>query len=121
MQTITVEFSVAMDSEQKRLNNVKKVKFECSFDGVATDVIQRHAIANMVVQWQGQIRGHWTEFVNGELPKTVVFGQPLFNSGRRATVRPMTEDEKKDFIRKEIVRMRDEGKSDEEIMSQLMG
>ena len=98
MAMVTVEFNVAMDAEQKKAGNVKKVKFECSFDGVDPGVVQRHAIANQVVAWQGQIRNSWDKFISGELPKVVQFGQPLFSGGRGAQV-PMTKEKATEFLK----------------------
>ena len=110
-QTTTVKFKVAMDAEQKAAKNFKEVEFECSFDGVAPSIIQRHAIANQVVAWQGQIRNNWSKFLEGKLPKVVTFGTPLFEGGRSRT-RPITEED----IRAALA-----GKSPEEIMAFLAG
>ena len=111
-QTTTVKFKVAMDAEQKAAKNFKEVEFECSFDGVAPSIIQRHAIANQVVAWQGQIRNNWSKFLEGKLPKVVTFGTPLFEGGRGGRTRPITEDD----IRAALA-----GKSPEEIMAFLAG
>ena len=112
MSTTTVKFKVAMDAEQKAAKNFKEVEFECSFDGVAPSIIQRHAIANQVVAWQGQIRSNWSKFLEGQLPKIVTFGTPLFEGGRGGRTRPITEDD----IRAALA-----GKSPEEIMAFLAG
>ena len=110
-QTTTVKFKVAMDAEQKAAKNFKEVEFECSFDGVAPSIIQRHAIANQVVAWQGQIRNNWSKFLEGKLPKVVTFGNPLFEGGRGRT-RPITEDDIRAYLA---------GKSPEEVMAFLAG
>ena len=109
MTTTTVSFKVSMDKEQMLLKNFKEVKFECSFDGVAPSLIQRHAIANQVVAWQGQIRANWDKFISGELPKVVTFGNTLFESTRVRTIsKPVTEDDVRKFLA---------GKSPEEILA----
>lgn len=90
---MNVEFKIAMDAEQKRLGNVKDVNLEVSFDDVDFAIVQKHAVANMIVQWQNQIRSHWTDFVNGKMPTEIKFGDPLFEGGRRATVRTMSMEE----------------------------
>ena len=110
-QTITVKFKVAMDAEQKAAKNFKEVAFECSFDGVAPSIIQRHAIANQVVAWQSQIRNNWDKFLEGQLPKIVTFGMPLFEGGR-GRQRPITEDDIRAFLA---------GKSPQEVMAFLAG
>jgi hypothetical protein len=98
-----------MDKEQMLLKNFKEVKFECSFDGVAPSLIQRHAIANQVVAWQGQIRNNWDKFISGELPKIVTFGNTLFESTRVRTIsKPITEGDVRKFLA---------GKSPEEILA----
>jgi hypothetical protein len=92
--TAIVEFKISRDSEAKKANEVKVVKFTISFEGVSNDIIRKAAIANQIVGWQSQIRSHWDEFSKGELPETVVFGQPLFASTSRRTVtRPPTPAE----------------------------
>ena len=111
MSTTTVKFKVAMDAEQKAAKNFKEVEFECSFDGVDPSIIQRHAIANQVVAWQGQIRNNWDKFLSGKLPKIVTFGVPLFEGGRNRT-RPITEDDIRAYLA---------GKSPEEVMAFLAG
>jgi len=109
--TAIVEFKISRDSEAKKANEVKVVKFTISFEGVSDDIIRKAAIANQIVGWQSQIRSHWDEFTKGELPEVVTFGQPLFASTRRAAVRPPTEAE----IQAQAVNMF-KGKSPEQIM-----
>ncbi|HUW44852.1 MAG TPA: hypothetical protein VMW50_03560 [Dehalococcoidia bacterium] len=109
MSTTTVKFKVAMDAEQKAAKNFKEVEFECSFDGVDPSIIQRHAIANQIVIWQGQIRNNWDKFLSGKLPKIVTFGVPLFEGGRNRT-RPITEDDIRAYLA---------GKSPEEVRAFL--
>lgn len=92
MPTTNVKFKVAMDNEQKKLGNIKDITFDVSFDGVDPSVIQKAAIANMIVQWQGQIRSHWTEFTEKGLPEVVTFGNPLFASRGRAAAAPLTSE-----------------------------
>ena len=109
MATTTVNFKVAMDAEQKAAKNFKEVKFEVSFEGVDPDLIRRHAVANQVVAWQGQIRNNWDKFISGELPKIVTFGNTLFESTRVRTIsKPVTEDDVRKFLA---------GKSPEEILA----
>lgn len=96
--TITVQFTVAMDSEQKQLGNAKEIKFECDFDGVDPGIIQRHAIQNMIVTWQGQIRRNWGLFLEGKLPKVVLFGAALFPGRTRGVAPPMTTERAEEFI-----------------------
>ena len=90
--TMKVEFKVAMDAEQKKLGNAQTITLDVDFDGVDDDTIRKHAIANCVVGWQSQIRNHWTEYVDGKLPESIKFGDPLFTTARVKT-RPMTDDE----------------------------
>ena len=109
MTTTTVKFNVAMNAEEKAAKNFREVKFEVSFEGVESSLIQRHAIANQVVAWQSQIRNNWDKFISGELPKIVTFGNTLFEGGRtRTVVKPITEDDVRKFLA---------GKSPEEILA----
>ena len=98
MTTTPVTFKIAMDAEQKNLKNFYEVSFEVSFDGVPPSLIQKHAIANQVVAWQSQIRSHWDDFLKGELPKVITFGQVLFGGTRGQKV--ITEDDMRTFLSK---------------------
>jgi hypothetical protein len=86
-----IQFKVSMDNEQKLAKNFKPVVLEVSFEGVPTDLVQKAALAHAVVAWQHQIRSHWTEFVDGKLPKEITFGNPLFTP-KRGTTAPMTQE-----------------------------
>jgi hypothetical protein len=108
--TAIVEFKISRDSEAKKANEVKVVKFTISFEGVSNDIIRKAAIANQIVGWQSQIRSHWDEFSKGELPEVVTFGQPLFAS-KRTVVRQMSQEE----VQQAAVNMF-KGKSPEQIM-----
>jgi hypothetical protein len=108
--TVIVEFKISRDSEAKKANEVKVVKFTISFEGVSNDIIRKAAIANQIVGWQSQIRTHWDEFSKGELPEVVTFGQPLFAS-KRTVVRQMSQEE----VQQAAVNMF-KGKSPEQIM-----
>jgi hypothetical protein len=107
----TVEFKIAMDIDAKRKGDVETVKFLISFKGVDDDIIRKAAIANQIVGWQSQIRSHWDEFIKGELPEIVTFGQPLFASTKRTITRPPTDAE----IQAQAVNMF-KGRTPEEIM-----
>jgi hypothetical protein len=108
--TAIVEFKISRDSEAKKANEVKVVKFTISFEGVSDDIIRKAAIANQIVGWQSQIRSHWDEFSKGQLPEVVTFGQPLFAS-KRTVVRQMSQEE----VQQAAVNMF-KGKSPEQIM-----
>lgn len=93
-----VTFKVAMNAEEKKAKNEKTVVFEVDFAGVGQDILQKHAVANMIVMWQSQIRSHWTEFTQGELPKKVTFGAPLFSGGRRSTCPVITVEKAEEHL-----------------------
>jgi hypothetical protein len=109
--TAIVEFKISRDSEAKKANEVKVVKFTISFEGVSDDIIRKAAIANQIVGWQSQLRSHWDEFSKGQLPETVVFGQPLFASTRRTVTRPPTAQEMQEHAKNLF-----NGRSPEDIM-----
>jgi hypothetical protein len=73
-----VTFKCARDMESKKLGQEKTFKMQVLFEGVSDEIIRKHAIANMVVSWQSQVRANWGK----ELPATVTFGQALFESKR---------------------------------------
>ena len=88
-------FNISMDNEAKKAGDIRKVELEVSFEGVPDETIRKHAMANMTVAWQNQIRGNWTAFDEGKLPNEITFGEPLFATRRAA---PMTPESAKAFI-----------------------
>lgn len=97
MTTVTVEFKVAMDEEQRKAKNIHNVKFECSFDGADMDMVKRLAIQQQVVRWQQQIRANWNKFLSDGLPSTIAFGVPLYE-GKRSGATPMTAERAEEFL-----------------------
>ena len=87
-----IKFKVALGLAEKKAGEAKEVTLEVSFDGVEDAIIQKAAMAHAVVAWQSQIRSHWDEFMNGELPEEVTFGVPLF-APKRAAAKPITMEE----------------------------
>ena len=85
------KFNIALNKEEKEAGNIRKVVLNISFEGVSEDTIRKHAMANMTVAWQNQIRNDW----EGELPEEVIFGEPLFASRRAA---PMTAEGAKKML-----------------------
>ena len=77
-----VSFKVSMNEEERKLGHAKLVEFDVDFSETSQAVLQALAIASQNIRWQAQIKGHWTEFLNGELPKVVKFGVPLFGTSR---------------------------------------
>lgn len=100
MENTNVKFNVAKNAEAKKVGNVETVEFEITFEGVPSEVIAKHAVANMIVAWQSQIRNNWDKFTKGELPKVVTFGEPLFEG--RTKSRTVTKDDMRDFLNKMI-------------------
>jgi hypothetical protein len=90
---MNVKFTVAMNAEEKKAGNVQTINLDVSFEGVDESLIYKHALANCVVGWQSQIRSHWDEYVDGKLPESITFGDPLFESARKPKARKMTMDE----------------------------
>lgn len=88
-------FNISMDAEAKKAGDIHKVTLDISFEGVPQEVIEKHAMANMTVAWQNQIRNNWDKFEDGKLPEVVTFGDPLFESRKAA---PISTDSAKKFI-----------------------
>lgn len=84
-------FNIALNKEAKEAGDIRKVELDISFEGVPDEIIRKHAMANMTVAWQNQIRNNW----EADLPETVIFGEPLFASRRAA---PMTQANAADYI-----------------------
>jgi len=90
-----ITFNVSKDADAKKAGDVHEVEFEIIFDLVDDELIHKHAVANMVVAWQNQIRSNWEKFIADGLPDSITFGVPLYESRRAA---PMTEDNILRFI-----------------------
>lgn len=82
MEYTKVSFKVSMNEEERKLGNAKLVEFDVDFSETSQDTLKTLAIASQNIRWQAQIKGHWTEFLNGEMPKVVKFGVPLFGTTR---------------------------------------
>ena len=96
--TQKVEFKVSMCEDDRKAGKTKKVEFEVDFAGVSQDTLRTLAISCQVVRWQAQIKSHWTEFLEGKLPKVVTFGAPLF-SGMKGAPAPMTTEKATEFLK----------------------
>ena len=86
MELTKVSFKVSMDDEQRKLGNAKVVEFQVDFSETSQNTLKTLAIASQNIRWQAQIKGHWTEFTEGKLPKVVKFGEPLFGTSRTRQV-----------------------------------
>src|SRR3990167_9348648 len=96
--TQKVEFKVSMCEDDRKAGKTKKVEFEVDFTGVSQDTLRTLAISCQVIRWQAQIKSHWTEFLEGKLPKVVQFGAPLF-SGMKGAPAPMTTERATEFLK----------------------
>lgn len=91
LKDTVVKFKIAMDAEQAKAKNHQTVEFTCTFEGADEKAIVEMALKAQVVAWQSQIRAHWDEFITDGLPKTVVFGDTLYESTRgKVTVEKAT-------------------------------
>ena len=82
------KFNVSMNAEAKKDGEVTEVILDVSFEGVSEDDIRKHAMANMKVHWQAQIRNNWDKFIEDGVPETVIFGVPLYESAGRKPLTP---------------------------------
>lgn len=94
--TTQVKFTVAMNSEEKKAGNIKEVILNVNFEGVDEALIHKYALANMVVQYQSQIRTHWTEFVEKGIPETIDFGTPLY--AKSTAQRTVTTEDAANYV-----------------------
>lgn len=101
-----LKFNVARDAEAKKAKELHEVTIRVKYDS-ETDLaaIVSDAMANMAVKFQSQIRSHWDEFVEGKCPSEVTYGQALFGTRQRTTVRPPTEEEVSAFMAARIAKM----------------
>ena len=86
-----IKFKVAMDSEAAKNKEHKDIEINVSFEAADEKKVVEMAMKAQVVAWQSQIRAHWDEFITEGLPKTVVFGEALWESSRgKVTVEKAT-------------------------------
>ena len=90
-----MEFTIAMNSEEKALGNTHKVSIEVS--KCDDETMLKYALKAYVVDVQAQLRNNWDAFIKGEYPKEVVIGQRLFESKKGA---PVTQEKAKDVLLK---------------------
>ncbi len=83
-----IKFTIAMNNEEKKAKNTKEVIMNVNFDGVDPALIQKHALANMKVHWQAQLRNNWDKFIEDGTPDTITFGEPLYESAGRKPLTP---------------------------------
>ena len=100
-----VEFTIAMNAEEKALGNIHKVEVNVEKCDDAT--MLKYAMKAYIVEIQSQIRSHWDEFIQGEYPKELVVGQAMFESRRGA---PITQAKATDVLAKAMENMTQEGK-----------
>ena len=98
LKDTVVKFKVAMDAEQAKAKNHHEVEFTVTFEGADEAKVVEMALKAQVVAWQSQVRAHWDEFISEGLPKTVVFGEALWESSRgKVTVEKATNILKAQF------------------------
>lgn len=106
-----VEFTIAMNAEEKASGNIHKV--EVNVEKCDDVTMLKYAMKAYIVEIQSQIRSHWDEFLKGKYPKELVVGQAMFESRRGAPVTTakaadvlgkalegMTQEEKLAYLRK---------------------
>jgi hypothetical protein len=101
-----VQFKVAMDNEQAKLKNHHTITVNVSFDGVDEKLVQEMAMKAQIVAWQSQIRANWDQFITDGLPKTITFGEALYESKRGV----VTEEKAKAVLIKQLSTMTQEEK-----------
>ena len=104
-----VEFTIAMNQEEKSLGNIHKVALDVT--KCDDETMLKYAMKAYIVEIQSQIRSHWDEFIKGEYPKELVVGQAMFESRRGA---PITQAKAADTLDKKM-----EGMSMEEKLAYL--
>lgn len=79
---VDVQFDVAMNLEEKKAGNVKRVKFTVVFPEGCEDQVQQDALAHQIVKFQAQIRSNWDKFQEGGVPEEVTYGDALYAKSR---------------------------------------
>ena len=110
-----IEFNVAMNAEEKALKNFHKVVLNVEKCDEAT--MLKYATKAYIVEIQGQIRNNWDAFMKGDYPKELVIGQALF---AKKVSRPMTEEERKEAYKKEVMSMKETERLDKMFMDGLL-
>ena len=79
-----VEFTIAMNQEEKTAGNTHKVAI--NVEKCDDETMLKYAMKAYIVDIQSQIRANWDEFIKGEYPKELKVGQRMFESKKGAPV-----------------------------------
>lgn len=90
-----VEFTIAMNQEEKALGNIHKVAI--NVEKCDDETMLKYAMKAYIVDIQSQIRNNWDAFIEGEYPKELVVGQRMFEGKRGA---PITQAKATDVLAK---------------------
>jgi len=101
-----VEFKVSMNDEEKRAGNIFDVEIEVDEESASWEDLIKYAMKAYKVELQSQIRPNWEEFIKGNYPKELKFGEPLF--AKRAGV--VTLDKAKNVMIAQLSKMSQEEK-----------
>ena len=104
-----VEFTIAMNQEEKSAGNIHKVVI--NVEKCDDETMLKYALKAYVVDIQSQIRANWEEFIKGEYSKELTVGQRMFESKKGA---PITQAKAADTLAKKM-----EGMSMEERLAYL--
>ena len=84
-----MEFTIAMNQEEKSLGNTHKVTV--NVEKCDDETMLKYAMKAYTVEIQSQIRNNWDQFIAGNYPKELVIGQAMFESTRgKVTVEKAT-------------------------------
>ena len=111
MESVIVEFKVAMDAEQAKLKNHKEVTLKVDFPDEVMDEVYKAATKSYVIDMQGQIRNNWDKFMDCDLPEVLVFGQSIFGKKVKVVKQVMTSEEIQEASLKAAQKMTPEEKA----------
>ena len=95
-----VEFTIAMNKEEKALGNISKVSLDVT--KCDDETMLKYAMKAYIVDIQSQIRNNWDAFIKGDYPKELVVGQRMFEAKRGA---PITQAKATDVLAKAMADM----------------
>jgi len=113
-----IEFKVSMGIEEKLNKEFMNVELEVDMASASREDLEKYALRAYKVELQSQIRPNWSDFIKGEYPKELKFGDGLF--AKKKATRPPTEEEVRMAMKAKIQSMIAAGATPAEVMAEMM-
>jgi len=107
-------FKVSMNEDEKKLGNSHNIEVMVDVKGAPRDLLEKYALKAYKVELQGQIRPNWSDFIEGNYPKELTFGQALFS---KKAAKPVTMEDHKAAVAADMAKLSETERLDALLMS----